>query len=371
MKLERLIITCGGTGGHFYPGLSIARKFQETPGREVCLLLSGVNSVQQQKNAEKFGINAFVLPRMPSLKSAPFQFSCGLLSGINQAYKMIKKFNPQGVLAMGSFASAPVAVAAKLLKIPLFLHDGNVRIGEANRILSRLAKSMGLAYPPVNGNKLFCPWEVVGMPIREELVTKRQLTKFDAIKNLQERFAVNLNVDYPTLLIFGGSQGAEIFNKILPQALNNLAEKFKFQVLHLTGRGKLTTAQNNYTIGKFPLLLLETDEQMEFFFAATDLVCARSGGSTIAELTLFGKPAILIPYPFAKENHQAYNARYLVDNSAAVMIENEDFTVFTAQKILNDFFSGNPDWKKRAQQISTLAHPNAALAMIEYMEQNL
>ena len=128
MKLERLAITCGGTGGHFYPGLSVARALRGEGG-EALLLLSGVNAPRQKEIAESFGVPAVALPRMPSPRGigSAFAFGCGALGGFGASLRELKRFRPQALLGMGSFTSLPPIVAAHWRKIPVFLHDGNAR----------------------------------------------------------------------------------------------------------------------------------------------------------------------------------------------------------------------------------------------------
>ncbi len=363
-KLERLIISCGGTGGHFFPGLSIARTFQQQGG-EVMLLLSGINSEQQVKTAQKYGINAVALPLMPTPRRNPVKFFSGLIRGYCQSVKIMKSFAPQAVLGMGSFAMTPVLLAALRKHIPVALHDGNARIGKANRIFSRWAKVLGAGFPAVNGDRCRCRIADTGMPVRPELLSKCGFSKAEAIQNLNQLFGCELKEDLTTILIFGGSQGAAVFNTVLPQALLQ-CRNADFQVLHLCGKGKKADPENLYSKAAFPVLLLESSDVMEYFLGAADAVFCRSGGSTLAELALFGKGAFLIPYPFAAEGHQQDNAGYFERNNAAMVINNGDFTVEKAVGLLNEeVCSGNEKISKRNQSASLLAHPEAAEAMLK------
>lgn len=370
MKLTRLAITCGGTGGHFYPGLSIARVFQRQGG-EVLLLLSGVNSGKQREIAESCGVPAVVLPYMPSPKHIG-RFAAGLGGGTVGALRELGKFRPQALLGMGSFASFPAILAARLRGIPYFLHDGNARIGKANRLLSCRAKVLATAFPPVNGETSKAERTVVtGMPVRPELEAEAGISRQEAIDGLNKAFKAELNPGLPTILIFGGSQGASIFNRIVPQALLGL-EPSRFQVLHLAGPEKLEETREAYRGAEFPLLLLPASEKMGLFLGAADLVLSRSGGSTVAELALFGKAAVLIPYPYAAEGHQTDNARYLADADAAVLVDNAGFTAERAGELFRDFLAAPETWRQRAGRAKALAKPHAAETMLaaisEYFE---
>ena len=360
-KKIKIAISCGGTGGHFYPGLSIARKVNQMGGMAI-LLLSGVNSEQQQKIAENVNVQAYALPYMnsPRLKNL-HKFAKGFFDGSKMARKILKDNEINVVLGMGSFASLPPIIAAKSLQLPLFLHDGNARVGKANRILSRLAKKLWSAFDMVNAKKLHCPSECIGMPLRPEITDIERISKEEAINKLNDCFGSQLASDKVALLIFGGSQGAEIFNVTIPKALKELAKVYDFQVIHLTGKGKLDYTHDLYKDAVFPLLLLESSEKMELFYQASDLVFSRSGGSSVAEIAFFGKASILVPYPYAAENHQYDNACYLSENGAAVVLNNKNCDDETVVQNI-DKLLGNP---KELKKMSDCASKKAKLDVAE------
>lgn len=368
MKLERLIITCGGTGGHFYPGLSIARKFSGNGGN-VLLLLSGVNSVSQAEIAASYGIKAVVLPNMPSPLRSPLRFMAGLTGGFFKSLKIIRDFKTQAVLGMGSFAQMPIILAALFCRVPRFLHDGNVVIGRANRKFSRFSRLLGAGFPPVNGDLCRCKIRHTGMPVRQELLQYRDITKSEAVAALNANFGTSFSDDLPVILIFGGSQGAAIFNAGLPAALKKISGNF--QVLHLCGKGKKADAAAAYEGCDFPLLLLETHGRMEWFLGAADLIFCRSGGSTLAEIALFGKAALLVPYPAASEDHQRFNAEYFCANQAAEMILNKNFTADAAAEVIKSFIASPDEWKKRAENAAKLARPEAAEEILKEISADL
>lgn len=369
MALERMIITCGGTGGHFYPGLAIAKEFQDRGGK-VILLLSGVNAEKQSEIARSQGVGAECLPMMPHPLKKPFKFLSGLFGGISGSRRVIKRFAPQAILGMGSFASLPPIAAAKLSRIPLMLHDGNARVGRANRWFSCLAKFLAVAYPAVNAKKVKAPLHVTGMPLRKELILQRNISKSDAISKLNELFECNLDANKNTILVFGGSQGAAIFNEYYPEAFRKLEER-DFQILHLTGKGKIETPQKIYQGANFPYLLLESSEKMELFLAAADIAVCRSGGSSLAELALFGVPAILTPYPQAAEGHQTDNAREFAKCDAAKIVPNEELTKEKAVELISEYLDNESDWQKRAQIMATKAMPDATKQLLELIEKAL
>ena len=334
---DYLVITCGGTGGHFYPGLSIARAQQARNGK-VLLLLSGKNSTEQSRIAGKYDIPVKVLPYMPSpsLKhpGSCWRFIRGLISGTIQAKKILRTEKPQAVLGMGSFASLPVILAAKMLKLKIFLHDGNARIGKANRILSRWAEVLATAFPAVNNRTAKCRCVVSGMPLRPEL-KQESLSKNAAIDMLNSQYNAALRNDLFTVLLFGGSQGARKLNTAFAEAVKIInAEHPRLQLIHLAGAGEFESVKALYGDTNFPLLLLPGLAEMHWAFYAADLAICRSGGSTVAELNAFGKYAVLIPYPFAAELHQDDNANYLATLGAAEVVGNSALDTASALAIL-------------------------------------
>ena len=341
--VDYLVITCGGTGGHFYPGLSIARE-QIRRGKKVLLLLSGKNSVEQSAVAEKYDIPCAVLPQMPSPSvkrpQTAWNFLKGYVTGVRQAKTILKNEKPNAVLGMGSFASLPVIRAAKKLHLPIFLHDGNARIGKANRFLSRWAKVLATAFPAVNSNKVRCKCVVSGMPVRPEL-KQENLSKLEAIRTLNEKFDCLLEAGYFTVLLFGGSQGARKLNEVFGKAMNRLAEKYNnVQLIHLSGKGEFDAMAKFHAESKYPVLLLASLSEMHLAYSAADLIVSRSGGSSVAEINAFGKYAVVIPYPFAAELHQDDNANYLKSLGAAEIIKNdalsEDIAFATLEKLYNN-----------------------------------
>lgn len=372
MRLQKLVISCGGTGGHFYPGLSVARTLRGRGG-EVLLLLSGVNAEKQKAVAESYGVPAVALPRMPSPRGigSAAGFLRGALGGYSASRRELRHFQPQALLGMGSFTSLPPVLAARRSGIPVFLHDGNARIGRANRFFSRWARLLATAFPPCNAERCNCEHMTTGMPLRPELERASGISRDAAIVGLNREFGVSLDAALPTVLVFGGSQGASIFNGVLPEALRRLRDRFEFQVLHLAGPKKLDEAKAAYGAVDFPLLLLESSEKMELFLGGADLVVSRSGGSTVAELALFGRASVLIPYPYAAENHQFDNARYLSDAGAAELVPNGECTPERLETLLAGLLADSGRLKPRGLLAAALAAPAAAERLLSEISDRL
>ena len=202
------------------------------------------------------------------------------------------------------------------------------------------------------------------MPLRPELLRAGRHDKGAAIEQLNARFGSHFSGDLPTLLIFGGSQGAATLNRNFPAALRQLGDA-DVQVIHLAGPTKLEEVQKAYTGVPFQVLALGSCEEMALLYSAADLVIARSGGSTAAEIALFGKPAVLIPYPYAAEGHQWDNARCLVAAGAAEAVNNADCTVSRAVALIGSFLDNPEEWREKGHRALTLARPHATDALLE------
>jgi len=372
MRLHSLVISCGGTGGHFYPGLSVARTLRGDGG-QVLLLLSGVNAAKQKAIAESYGVSAVALPRMPSPRGigSAAGFFRGALGGYLASRRELRGFRPQALLGMGSFTSLPPVLAAHRSGIPVFLHDGNARIGRANRFFSGRARLLATAFPPCNAENCRCEYLTTGMPLRPELEGAAGISRDEAIAGLNREFGVKLDSALPTVLVFGGSQGASIFNGVLPGALRRLQARFDFQVLHLAGPKKLEEAKATYGATDFPLLLLESSEKMELFLGGADLIVSRSGGSTVAELARFGRAAVLIPYPYAAEDHQTDNARFLADAGAAELIPNAECTPERMEALLAELLADPDRLKQRGLLAAAVAAPAAAERLLTEISDRL
>jgi UDP-N-acetylglucosamine--N-acetylmuramyl-(pentapeptide) pyrophosphoryl-undecaprenol N-acetylglucosamine transferase len=371
MQLEKIIISSGGTGGHFYPGLSIARQFKDDGG-QVLLLLSGTNGIKQCEIAKSFGIDAVALPKMPSPNSIKnlFSFAFGLVAGFIISLIKILSFKPNAIIGMGAFTQAPIVTAAWVLRKKIFLHDGNVKIGKANRIFSKIATFLGAGFPPVNGDKVKCPIENVGMPVRMEIEKFAQITKEEAIAKLNDKFNLDFEPEKPVVLITGGSQGAQIFNEVIPLALANL-QMLDLQVLHLAGKGKTQSALDIYKNVPFKYCVLEETNNMELFYGAADFAICRSGGGTLSELAVFKVASLLIPYPYAAELHQDANADYFVANNAAIKLDNNKLDANKVYSVLQEIFEDDQKLNQMRSNAAALAKLKAAKNFLNAIAQKL
>ena len=228
--MKKLIISCGGTGGHFYPGLAIGRKGKEL-GVDVRLFLTGWRAEGQVKIASGFGLESdcgrsLQLPR--SLKTL-LLFLLFFPIDFFKSIKYLKTEKPDALLLMGSFAGLPLGLASRILKIEIYVHEGNVLAGKANRFFSKFSKVCFASFPLANEASIQCPVELSGMPIRPELLNGKN--------EVFPEFVEGLTVDKPFVLCFGGSQGAQAINESFPAACQLLKSKgVEIQAVHLSGQ---------------------------------------------------------------------------------------------------------------------------------------
>jgi len=363
-----LAVACGGTGGHFYPGLSVARAAM-AQGWGVTLLLSGRAAEAQARLAAARGVAARVLPslRAPVGLWGKMAFCFRLAGAVRHHRRELRAMDIGVLLAMGSFNSVPSVLAAASLGIPVVLHEGNARIGKANLFLSRWARRLGIAFDPVNAGRLHCPWALTGMPLRPEL--RQPLPeRAELVARINRLGQASLRDGLPTLLVFGGSQGARTLNQALPTAVRQAAAAgVPFQVIHLAGAASVEAVRQAYAEGAVPALALASWEDMELLYGLADLVVSRAGASTLAELALFGRGAILVPFPYATDRHQDDNAALFVAADAAEQVDDAGCTAEAMAARLGHWLANPEPWRRRGRQASGLAHPDAAERVLELL----
>ena len=370
-ELNRLIISCGGTGGHFNPGLSTACAFRDAGGTPL-LILGGKHFEEQSKTAEKHGLEYRRVSCAPLSKSpsGAFRFFSQQMKGIREARAIFREFKPDAVLSMGAFPSIPASVAAWRNGIPLFLHDGNARIGKSNRIFSRIASGIALSFPAVNEKKLHCPSAVTGLPLRKALLEDVPASKEEAVARINATRGTAFSPDRPVVLVFGGSLGAAAINENFTIPIDHPASK-TLQVIHLSGPGKYEAVHDKYSACGVNALTLESASDMQNLYVAADLVVCRAGGSTVSELAIFGRYAILIPYPYAAEGHQDDNARLLAGTGAARIVPNSECSPQLFRAILAEFLDNPGKFREAGKGALTMAQPRAAENVIEFIESTL
>ncbi|MFA6092891.1 MAG: undecaprenyldiphospho-muramoylpentapeptide beta-N-acetylglucosaminyltransferase [Elusimicrobiota bacterium] len=304
----RIIIGCGGTGGHFYPGYALGKELRAR-GHEVLFVLRTEDPAAarlQEEDLSFVEIDLRGLPRRIGPKL--FSFFWKLLGSLKTCRHLLRAWKPDAVVGMGGYLTFPLAAAAKITRTPLILHESNVILGLANKVCRPWAQALALGLPmpvPPAGRSA-----LTGTPIREDLARRADPAA--------SRRTLGLDPARATLLVFGGSQGASAINRAVPEAAALLAEEgLSFQILHLAGRMNAQETQALYEKSKCKAVVLPYLEDMASAYAAADVALCRSGAATLAELAAQEKPALLIPYPNAAARHQEANARVLESAGAA------------------------------------------------------
>jgi len=354
----RCVIAGGGTGGHLFPGMAIAEAFVEREkGNEVLFI-----------GTEK-GIEARVLPggKFPlrTIRAKPIQGRSplekvkaiwGLPMAIFEACTILKEFQPQLVLGVGGYASGPTLLAASLLGMKRAIQEQNVMPGMTNRILKWFSQRIFVSFEEA---KEYFPGEkaiLTGNPIRKEFFATLRDGKEGRGKKGQF-----------TVLIFGGSAGARRINRAMIEALGDLQGiKSSLKIIHQTGKEDLAFVSEGYREKGFEALVKPFFEDLALHYQISDLVICRSGASTVAELAVCGKAAVLIPYPYAAHDHQLMNAKKLVDLGAARMILDQELNGrIIAQTLLR--LHDHPEERARMEEaIQRLARPRAAEEIVDH-----
>jgi UDP-N-acetylglucosamine--N-acetylmuramyl-(pentapeptide) pyrophosphoryl-undecaprenol N-acetylglucosamine transferase len=315
-----VIIACGGTGGHLLPGLAVAEKLLSR-GHRVRLLVS-------EKTVDQVALGALTSAYSRSsgaLTVTPISaigytglrhsmtFCYRLAQATNTCAAEYAAFQPDVVLGMGGFTSAPAVLAARWRGVPSLIHESNAVPGKANAWVGRFANRVALGLGECATHFGKCPATVTGTPIRANLRGGRVAGAAAQLGLVPGKL---------TVLVAGGSQGAHAVNEAVACALPWLDEwRARVQFVHLTGKSDEDFVRDSYTVNRFDAKVMNFCSQMELAYSAADLVVSRAGAATLTELAAFGLPALLIPYPHATGNHQFHNAQVFVKGGAAKLIE--------------------------------------------------
>jgi len=308
----RIIIAGGGTGGHVFPAISIADEISEKNNSDEILFVGtqkGMENELLKKNGyqiKHISSRGFVGRGLFRTLIASFYALKGLLDSIS----IIKKFKPDVALGVGGYVSGPLLLAAVMLRLPTAICEQNTIPGVTNRILGKVVK------------KIFASFDssVQYFPSKKVLITGNPIRK-----NILEISSNARNSDFITVLIFGGSQGAYSLNRAVPEAFSTI-EHSNISIIHQTGKKDFDYVKALYSDNGVHADVLPFIDDMAGAYGKSDLVIARAGAGTIAEITALGKPSILVPFPYAAHNHQLENAKILEDEGASVLIEDKDAT---------------------------------------------
>lgn len=331
MRHKRILITAGGTGGHLYPAQALAQQCQKR-GMEVLFVAGGLAS---NRHFDQHCFPFQEIPCSPLLSFHPWKSLKGigdLFKGSFQSRAILKHYSPDVVVGFGSYHTVAVLLAARWLNIPIVLHEANSVPGKANRWLSSLATRIGVHFPSASAYFNQKKTVEVGLPLREGY----------SLKAVDKQAAIDyygLSPHRKTLLICGGSQGARAINQWMEKCLP-VFQELSLQLIHFTGDSAIAERLSIlYAAHAIPACVKAYESQMHMAWRAADGFIARSGASTIAEVTEFEVPGILIPYPHATNQHQEKNADFLVATiQSAWKILEGDLSIGLLQEKIKNLF---------------------------------
>ena len=356
--MKKIIVAAGGTGGHLYPAIAVVETLVSKFGNDIDILFIGSKDKIEGRVVPALGyrfqhLDIEGLRSIFSLSTLMLPFK--ILAAQSKMSSIILKEKPNVVLCAGAYVSYPVGIAASKHKVPLFLLESNVQPGKANRLLSKKATKIFTSfadsqhYFPSSNEKCM----LVGNPVR---------TSFSNQVASQHAFRMfGLESSKKTILIFGGSLGAKSINTAVVEQLLPIVEENQLQLLWQTGA--------NFTIPTtLPkgVVALPYINDMSAAYSIASLVVCRAGATSLAELALVKKPAILIPYPFAAHNHQFTNAKTFSDKNAAILLEDSAIPT-TFQKVIVDLVNDEKQLLEFSQNIAQFARPNAANDVVEVL----
>ena len=316
-KALKVIIAGGGTGGHIFPAIAIANALRSRNPLIEILFVGAKGKMEMEKVPQAGfriqGLDIAGFNRSSLIKNIGLPFK--LLKSFSQVRRIFREFNPDAAIGVGGYSSFPVLRYAQSKRIPTFIHESNSFAGKSNILLGKKATRI---YVASDGMEKFFPAAKishVGNPVRSTIANSA------IIKQTALDF-FGLDHQKPTVLVVGGSLGAKSINEAVDRQLELLTDA-GLQVIWQTGKPYASKARER-AAGNSSVWVNEFITQMEYAYAAADIVIARSGAMTVAELAVVKKPVLFVPYPFAAEDHQTVNARQLVDKGAALMVKDNE-----------------------------------------------
>lgn len=345
----KLVIAGGGTGGHIFPGIAVAQEWQKRGGE---IVFVGTTQGQEKDLVPRYGFRVGFL-RVGRLKRAGLTKKMltilGLPFSLILAGRLLRQEKAQVVLGIGGYASGPACLSAVCQGIKTAVLDQNVLPGLTNRILGKMVNRVFLSF---DKSQSYFPSKkiiVTGNPIRTSITASPYMPPLEKM----------------VIFVFGGSQGAVTLNKIFTEALSLLGEtKNKLEICHQAGAMDENELREFYKTSGISATVQRFFDNMNELYAKSHLVICRAGAGTVTELAVSGRPAILVPYPFAADDHQKKNAEYFVEKDAAWMIEQKNLRATELAKMIGGFLAGPAQLVQKARNMGKLGIRNAAQRIV-------
>lgn len=363
MKLDRVIISGGGTGGHIFPAIAIADEIKKRNPKAEILFIGAQGKMEMEKvPAAGYRIEGLTIVGFQrKLTFSNFLLPFKIIKSLFKARSILKEFKPQAVVGVGGYASGPTLQVATMLKLPTLVQEQNSFPGKTNKLLASKVNVLCTAY---DGLDKFFPKEKIrltGNPVRHDMVSidwKREEAMnyygFDSSKK--------------TILIIGGSLGARTLNNALVENIAEIARHDEIQILWQSGKlyyEQMLEIMNKEKVGS--IKLVQFIDRMDLAYAAADVIISRAGAISVSELCLIGKPVVLVPSPNVAEDHQTKNAMALVNKNAAILVKDTEAT----QHLFSVVFQLMTDESRMmaySSEIKKLAKPNATGDIVNELE---
>jgi UDP-N-acetylglucosamine--N-acetylmuramyl-(pentapeptide) pyrophosphoryl-undecaprenol N-acetylglucosamine transferase len=353
IKAPFVAIACGGTGGHLFPGLAVAGELKKR-GCEVALLISP-KDVDQQAVKSAQGFEIFTLPAVGLQNRNYFSFAKSFWNSYRASRKIFNQRQPDAVLAMGGFTSAPPILAGNAFSAKTFLHESNTIPGKANRFLARFVGEAFVGFPETAARMKARKISVTGTPVRPQ---------FQPRDAAECRTALGLDPNRPTILVVGGSQGASGLNEMISSALLLFAGKH-WQWLHLTGTNDFEKVKTAYAAHGIKAVVKPFLAEMDLALGAATASVSRSGASSLAEIAAMRLPSLLVPFPAAADNHQFINACAFEKTGAATLLEQKNSTPEKVAAILSELIENSVAREQIQTALAQWHAPKAAEQIAE------
>jgi len=340
----RVIVAGGGTGGHVIPALAIAQELRSRYAAEVIFVGTPRGIETRLVPAAGFELRLIEVGALKRVELATrLKTVLDLPRAVMASAKLVSEFRPDVMIGVGGYASGPAMLVAALMNIPTVAFEPNVVPGFANRVLSPTIRAAAVHFEQTC--RYFRNCYVTGVPVRREF--------FQVPPRPQNA--------RPTLLVFGGSQGAHAINQVVLEALPALMRDLpEIYIIHQTGEKDYVGAQSAYLRAMVPAEVFAFIDDMPGAFARADLVLCRSGASTVAEVTAAGKPAIFVPLPTAADDHQRHNAATLASAGAARLLPEVELTPERLTAEVVSLLRNRSELSRMSEAACAFAHPDAA-----------
>lgn len=360
MLAATIVLAAGGTGGHIFPAEAVATALAQQ-GHKVIFITDRAGR-KFDRLPPSVQVMALPMHRRSNSVVGMVKFAWGIFKSMYHMYRGFKIMRPSIVIGFGGYPSFPAVGVAQGMHIPTILHEQNAVLGQVNRMLVHRASQVGLSFEQTQRVPDGIATAVTGTPVRDAFYAYRDTSYTNPTLNEPIR-----------LLITGGSQGAKVFSTVVPEAIHRLPESIRrrLSILHQCPTGDVEALRTAYGKLGIDAIVVDFIDNMAAEMSAAHLVIGRSGASTLAELTILGRPAILVPFPHAKDDHQMANAQTIVDATAGWVIPQSEFSPTSLAGKLESLLLNPKILYDAAKQMKALGKPMATQHIVNLITTEL